>query len=540
MKPIKMKREFVSGGTLIIVLGIFAFNCIGLVKGQTCLDEDGNPVDWYIAYKLPIIADHGELYKSGLAYIYITSENIKHKDSNTWSVPDTSDSETINFLTAFKELFLEYVGYSRRLTRNQKIAISSSREKKIGDNVQASSTSKENDSDYYWTISAKHITDPKSIILRSLAIAYDKKRAGLNSIFYNDAPPGSEDEEGTKSNSVRAHAKGALLFNEVTGDSIWLSHSTPQFPPVRDAELKFGDNFIRNGQTFMCINFDLNETGKQIIDHLVNMNPLVYDDQLSDKMFETIPELSNLKLTNERKRVIKNDVSTLAQTIKTRAGMELQLYSKSAAFDGDMYSSWINNELETALYVESWRNGKGNPLESSCPRDSYSVNNVRTMKLGVQDARISWSSSIDHSKWAISNEKSSGYVCIADINRMQSQFKRGGGAICIHSPSCWSLFSGLISDIEPCPVGIKPPSSSRAPAKVSKLSSTSLLSEKFTTEDGFEIDTPIGEASPLRKFKYISIQNGMQKDRLPVLKKKNPFLEYDESKLDELKGIKFY
>jgi deoxyribonuclease II len=70
-----------------------------------------------------------------------------------------------------------------------------------------------------------------------------------------------------------------------------------------------------------------------------------------------------------------------------------------------------------------------------------------------------WSYTRDHAKWAISEEDQdrgveivqtrggkalankpgtvSDWICVADMNRMTSQEKRGGGAICFHEPLLW-------------------------------------------------------------------------------------------------------
>lgn len=493
---------------LAFVSALAVIGCqVGLSSAQskpTCLSEDGNPVDWFIAYKLPIIQNQGELYRSGLAYIYVTSENVKASSPTHWA--EVEDADSVDFLKVFKELFFEYLSFSRTMTRKQKLALSESQ----APQPSSSKSQDPQDGDFYWTISAKPITDPKSLVLRTLAVAYDKKKgADLNSIFYNDAPPDANEEDGTKSNSLRAHAKGILLMDEVTGDSVWMTHSTPQFPPSRDYELKFGENFVRNGQTFMCINYDIEGAGKQIINHLINMNPLVYEDRISAKMFELIPELNNMKLTNERKRLRKNEESTLAQTINTRAGMELQLFSKSASFGDDLYSNWMNDELKSSLYVESWLNGQGGPLDSYCSPKSYHVNNVKSMKLDVRDSEIVWSSSQDHSKWAISNDRNSGYVCITDINRMQSQFKRGGGGLCIRSPSCWSLFSNLISDVEPCPVE---PSVSRS--REGSMPEQSGDESSILEEIPDVLDGPT-QAAPIKPIKFITLKTPAQKIRTP-------------------------
>lgn len=44
------------------------------------------------------------------------------------------------------------------------------------------------------------------------------------------------------------------------------------------------------------------------------------------------------------------------------------------------------------------------------------------------------------------------YVCNGDINRGDRQFKRGGGSVCMDNLAVWSLYQGLISEVEPCPI----------------------------------------------------------------------------------------
>ena len=50
----------------------------------------------------------------------------------------------------------------------------------------------------------------------------------------------------------------------------------------------------------------------------------------------------------------------------------------------------------------------------------------------------------DHSKWAISADAKHPWVLILDLNRMKSQFKRGGGGICIKHPGLWQAFAKMI------------------------------------------------------------------------------------------------
>ena len=59
--------------------------------------------------------------------------------------------------------------------------------------------------------------------------------------------------------------------------------------------------------------------------------------------------------------------------------------------------------------------------------DPFHVGNAGGVK--VADG-VEWRQTQDHSKWALSGEDSQ-WVCFGDMNRMESQFKRGGAFYCL-------------------------------------------------------------------------------------------------------------
>lgn len=438
-----MRSEF---GLFVLVL--VAASCMfNLTVATSCIDENGNPVDWFIGYKFPRLRREKYPFNSGWSYAYITSENVKQADPiSAYSISESADVKTVQFLNRFKQLLTKYLGYLNPFQRQA---------------PAKKAPKKQSGIDLYWTISAKLLTDPNSILMRSLSPAYNKNNdyarkqfrreqdKSVNSIFYNDQPPVREGENETMNSASRAHAKGLILIDDDSGDGIWVTHSIPQFPPARNSNLEVFDNAKQYGQTFMCLNFDAGRSGKQIVEHLINMFPTVYDSQISRKLLNLLPELHELAVEGERRK--KRSVQKLAQVITTRQGQDMYIFSKSAQFGDDLYSGWIDEELNTALFVETWRKGNGNPLDSFCPKNGHQVNNVQDLKVVEGDINVKWSYTKDHSKWAISETNDPGVVCITDINRMESQFKRGGGAVCIKNPSCWSVFSKTIADLEPCP-----------------------------------------------------------------------------------------
>ena len=42
------------------------------------------------------------------------------------------------------------------------------------------------------------------------------------------------------------------------------------------------------------------------------------------------------------------------------------------------------------------------------------------------------------------------YVCVGDINRMNTQKKRGGGTVCFQNAKVWKAFTGIVKLVEPC------------------------------------------------------------------------------------------
>lgn len=243
----------------------------------------------------------------------------------------------------------------------------------------------------------------------------------------------------------------------------------PGFPTPAEDPLKYPASGYKFAQTFVCLNFDANVEGSKVTRHLSNMFALIYNSHVTPKLRRMIPEMGELKLENERSGLNKKGrVDSLDQAITTRGGKQFELFSKSAGLAGDMYSAWLAEQLDSSLYVETWRNGIGTPLQSDCPEDKHQVNNIKLMKLVPADsgkAMFSWPYLMDHSKWAITDTQEEGVVCLADINRMASQFKRGGGAICVRDPEVWNVFSGTIKEVEPC--NVKKGAKSKHSAKLS-------------------------------------------------------------------------
>lgn len=132
-------------------------------------------------------------------------------------------------------------------------------------------------------------------------------------------------------------------------------------------------------------------------------------------------------------------------------------FAKSNKFSEDLYSALIATNLKENLLVQSWRNGAGDKLDSDCT-DQYKVQNINRIQLFDVNSnsvlnKVDWNSTEDHSKWVITSDSSKDqYTCISDINRMKSQFKRGGGSLCIKSNKVWNVFKKTVESIEGCKI----------------------------------------------------------------------------------------
>ena len=92
-------------------------------------------------------------------------------------------------------------------------------------------------------------------------------------------------------------------------------------------------------------------------------------------------------------------------------GTKFVHFAKHKKYDSDLYANLVAPALNTAMQVETWLNGNGD-LESKCDNKAQ-VNNLRSVKPGG----VAFSSAKDHSKYAVSDDAKSPWVCIGDINR---------------------------------------------------------------------------------------------------------------------------
>ncbi|XP_065159044.1 plancitoxin-1 [Atheta coriaria] len=330
------------------------------------MDENNNPVDWYILYKIPHIKKGApsELIKNGFAYMYLTSDN----DEN-------------------------------------------------------------------WTLSNINIMDnEKSFLATTLAPVYQSENDNnIAHIFYNDEKP-SGGNKGTK-----GHTKGALATDQKGG--FWLIHSTPAFPPSVNDNYSYPLSGTVYGQSILCISLDtlnLNNAALQ----LFYDQPQVYSSNFPSDLMLYYPNMKRI-IDHES---IDSPPWFMIQSLKTLKEQEFVSFAKTKDFSKELYEDLVAPGLNSSLEVESWLNGPGK-LASNCSKH-FSVKNIEEITL--KEADVSFSSSLDHSKWAVSSETNQNWICIGDINRAEHQKKRGGGTTCINNPQIAHLYKQAAVTIENC------------------------------------------------------------------------------------------
>jgi deoxyribonuclease-2 len=304
------------------------------------------------------------------------------------------------------------------------------------------------------------IHEEKSIPGRTLSPLYNDKQNGPPSstmhLFYNDQPPKPDQTSFTS-----GHTKGVLAFNEDKG--IWLVHSVPHYPPKpKSSKYDYPHTGERYGQTFLCISLSTPESVNDILEQLLYNTPNIYSYDIPSWFQSKYPRVKALIRGDQEKGVPFHKAQ-----LRSIGGTLFTSFAKNSMFHRDLYADFVAPELKTGLLVETWPNGRGK-LESWC-KGLYHVENVDELQFPIEKVEeYDFKTTHDHSKWAISHsttnqveeedsnesdqDNKKKIVCIGDINRMKTQFKRGGGTVCFENSNTWRAFDELVKVTETCPL----------------------------------------------------------------------------------------
>jgi deoxyribonuclease-2 len=284
-------------------------------------------------------------------------------------------------------------------------------------------------------------------IMSTLGPLYDASvNSSIAMAFYNDDPPDSG------SSSSYAHAKGVLATDATQG--FWLVHSMPNWPNA-----PFGEGGSNNpgilpddtyGQSFRCVSVT-KTTVNNIADTLRVDDPKVYEGYIPDALQASMGAFQQLINKEEN-----DNVNNTVLTFTSLQGTTYFQVAKSKEWDKDLWDDLVAPYFETPLYVETWIKGSGGRQSSICntsttnahpkvqPYDVYQVEYVQ-MNDGVE-----WKNTADHSKYCVATGSDSMLTCVGDINRMCSQERRGGGALCLQDEGQHTAFTAILKSTEAC------------------------------------------------------------------------------------------
>ena len=227
-----------------------------------------------------------------------------------------------------------------------------------------------------------------------------------NWIVYNDETP-------TNCYSNGAHAKGILAWNDKT--ITWLIHSVPKFPEKFHGTNNFpdiDDSELIYGQSFIFIKIGIKHI-EDILHQLFITHPNIYISNYDYDKYKKEHKLFNTSVYKI------NDILTHV--------------SKSPDYHKDLYTDIVIPSFGGNCLTETWV--RGHHCDES--------DNCKMVSKILWPNDISYSYTHDHSKYCYSDN---GWVLIGDMNRMTSQFHRGGGGIVIKNATICKLFKEVIRE----------------------------------------------------------------------------------------------
>jgi deoxyribonuclease-2 len=236
---------------------------------------------------------------------------------------------------------------------------------------------------------------------RKGSVSPSKSRKGSVSPSVSD-----KSDNQLKSHSTGGHCKGILAWNATHVS--WLVHSVPNFPreftgstisPIELSEHIYGQSFIhvtrQADEAFV----------KQAIAHIYLMNAHVF-------MKHNVPDVLQPK----------DMISTLSFS------EEITHIAKSSKNEIDIYSEYLTIYAPD-WQVETWKRGHA----INTPSTIKDITHLSIFGLKYKDSQ-------DHSKWATSEQ----YYWIGDLNRMTSQYKRGGGGFLVKNQGISNALKSII------------------------------------------------------------------------------------------------
>lgn len=234
-------------------------------------------------------------------------------------------------------------------------------------------------------------------------------------VIYNDEPPGS-----SYYNFSYGHTKGYFaVADDLTG--FYITHSIPIYPTgpsQTNTYTGLGGNAYTYAQNVLCLSVNASTLDAMAYKFQLN-RPQIYDSKVSATIGGSYKNISNLAKGSFATAAICAD-----EELVTVGGTKFTLFAKSTQWGKDLYDGCVGPKLTSDLWVESWI--RGSAEGPSCPASGFQTLDIQAVDFG---SGYSWSETQDHSKWAVAVNQS--VACMGDINRMTTQYSRGGGTACL-------------------------------------------------------------------------------------------------------------
>lgn len=235
------------------------------------------------------------------------------------------------------------------------------------------------------------------------------------------------------------HTKGYFAFDS-EGDGFLMIHSVPAYPvgPSDSPNyLGLGGNAWTYAQSFLCLSVSLETLNAASYKFLLN-RPHLYDTLFPSTLEPTYGNISKL---------VKGDYATASicasDILQTEGIVEFQLFAKTTQWNNDLYSACVAPTVKSSLWAETWI--RGSAEGPSCPTTGYDTLDIQGIDFGNE---FNWSETNDHSKWALAVNTS--LLCIGDINRMTTQYSRGGGTACLNNAVLFKAFQNAVTKTDSC------------------------------------------------------------------------------------------
>ena len=267
-------------------------------------------------------------------------------------------------------------------------------------------------------------------------------RLGSFRVQWNDELPAafaSNYKTGTS-----GHTKGVISGNETGG--FLLIHSVPKFPDLSGSAFSWGSASTTYGQSFFCMSLDA-ENIEIAASGLLYADPLTYDSFMPNGLSKVYPTVTKL-IAGQR-----SEGTSLVNLSTTPDNSMVSYFSKSGSTGIDIFEDVIQPSLMVDMYVETWR--RPPVMDSYCnpPHtwESINVNNLAFVDEKGND--VSFKYTQDHSKFSIAVNSTSQkhWVCIGDMNRMTSQWTRGGGMVCVRHAALYNPLLSSVIEVDNCP-----------------------------------------------------------------------------------------